>query len=314
MIDANDDSRSYEESFRWIVTRIARLYAAHGEAIGTPLLVEPTGAFFPDSLESSNAGLLALTRRIMSYTPLSNSLNVRVALIDTEEESGGGCGSGACGTGGSSNQVRGGVVEESNGYAILLHPSDIGDPILLTASLARNIGTLLHLEGDLPLHPNEVGEESEVTASALGFGVLLASASCTYKKGCGGMRMHRGTALSLNEHALLLATVARMHGHKVGAIEKHLEVTQREAFDRALSLVDSNRELTSALCSTPETLVDGIFTIHATRGWLGRLFSKRPASDLDTGPHSPVRNVKRSAEEQAKIDEMRRLVDEALGS
>lgn len=316
MMDASLETRSQEESFRWLVSNVARLYAAHGEAIGTPLLIEPTGAFFPDSLESSAAGLHALLRRIMSYTPLSDSLNVRVALVDTEGEAGGGCGGGACGTSGESAQIRGGIVEEAEGYVVLLHPGDVGDPILLTASLARNAGTLTHLEGDLPLRPDEAGAISEITASALGFGVLLTSASCVYKKGCGGMRMHRGTALSLEEHALLLVTIARVHGHKLASATKHLEVTQKEAIDRAIAFVDSNAEVIKQLQGSPEMLVDGIFAVNPPRSWLGRLFSKRPDAHTSPFGETPVaqRHVSRSAEEQAKIDEMRRLVDEALGS
>lgn len=302
-----------EDSFRWLVTQVATLYAAHGEAIGTPLLIEPTSAYFPDTLEASGRGLDALLRRIMSYTPLSDSLNVRVGVVDAEESGGGGCGTGACGTKGDVENVRGGVIEEENGYTVAIHPGDISDPVLLTASLARSVGTLVLLEGDVTPPPDEAAQRSEIAAGALGFGVLLTSASCVYKKGCGGMRMHRGTALSLEENALLLALVARVHGHKMSAITRHLEVTQREAFDSALAWVDSNPELITKLRTLPSSLEDGVFPIAKARGWLGRLFSQRPSADdaMLEAPRAP-RRVQRTAEEQQKIDEMRRLVDEAL--
>ena len=42
-----------EDSLRWLVARYASLLAAHGEGIGTPHLVQPTGDDFPDAFEVS---------------------------------------------------------------------------------------------------------------------------------------------------------------------------------------------------------------------------------------------------------------------
>ena len=59
-----------EEDLRWIISRYAHLRAEHGEAIGTPELVEPTAEFFPDAFSPSPDGVAALVRRMLTYAPV----------------------------------------------------------------------------------------------------------------------------------------------------------------------------------------------------------------------------------------------------
>ena len=70
-----------EDDLRWIVSRYARLRAAHGEAIGTPELVEPTGEFFPDAFTPSPDGVAALMRRMLTYAPVSDALDARARVF-----------------------------------------------------------------------------------------------------------------------------------------------------------------------------------------------------------------------------------------
>ncbi len=56
-----------------------------------------------------------------------------------------------------------------------------------------------------------------------------------------------GTQLGVAATAVSLALFLRVHDVKPGAARRHLETTQREAFDEALRWVDSNVKIVSAL-------------------------------------------------------------------
>jgi hypothetical protein len=90
-----------EESLRWLVTRYAGLQARHGDGIGTPELVQPTGAYFPDAFTPSGDGVARLVARLLEYAPVRDGLDVRLRFLEDEGgEASGGCGSGSCGSGG----------------------------------------------------------------------------------------------------------------------------------------------------------------------------------------------------------------------
>src|SRR5580698_4872608 len=90
-----------EDALRWIVRTYARIRAAHGDAIGSPVLVQPTGDFFPDEFRPDADSVLRLTKRMMTYTPLAEDLGIELAFLAPEDAGkGGGCGSLACGSAG----------------------------------------------------------------------------------------------------------------------------------------------------------------------------------------------------------------------
>jgi hypothetical protein len=124
------------------------------------------------------------------------------------------------------------------------------------------------------------------------------------------MKMHRGTHASVEASVTALALYCRTRGISPSRARGHLEITQREAFDEALRLVDGNDHVTTALREHPETLVDGTFRVRAPKGLLGRLFGKKEASLDDAAPQSERK--KRSAEEDARLAEAKRLVEEAF--
>ena len=59
-------------------------------------------------------------------------------------------------------------------------------------------------------------------------------------------------------NAVALALFLRLHDVKPGAARRHLETTQREAFEEALRWVDSNTPIVEALGAHPESLADGV--------------------------------------------------------
>lgn len=310
-----------EDALRSIVAHFARLREGWGEVLAEADLVEPTGEYFPDPFALEPSSIDRLMRRMMTYAPLAADLEVALAFVEPEEAStgGGGCGSGACGTGadkrehgGGRSIVRGGAVETEDGYAVAVATADVGDPTLLTASLARSMGRLVLYECGEDVDERDEAALAELTAVACGLGVLMLNGSCVYKKGCGGMRMHQGTVLGVHDVALATALFVRLNEEKPSKVRRHLEVTQREAFDEALAWVDGQPKLVAQLREHPETLTDGVFVLEQKKGLFAKLFDRRPKDLLEEAPVSVAPRSSKSEEERRRIAETKALVEEAL--
>jgi len=304
-----------DDALRFIVTRYSALRAAHGEAIGDPELLTPTGEHFPDAFEGDHASVRRLVDRMIAYAPLSEDLPYEVGVREPDPRAaagGGGCSSGACG-GGGTEEALGTVVEEPDRYVVALARRECHHPMLLAASLARAVGSLVLYEAGEAQDP-DFPATSEIAATMSGFGVLLLGGAAHYAKGCGGLTLHRVTALSVGELAVGLALFVRVHGAKPGVARAQLETTQREAFDAALQWVDSNEALVKRLRVSPDDLADGLFTFEAARGKVSRLFSRKKDDDLappDPRSFAPKAST-RSEEERRRIAETKALVEEAL--
>jgi len=308
-----------EEGLRSIVAHLAHMRASYGDVLEDADLVLPNGEFFPDDFSLDPAGIGQLMRRMLTYAPLSGDLEIDLAFVEAEGEAGGGgCGSGACGPGGGGAggkaAMRANAVETPNGYGVVLDVTDVGEPKLLTTALARAAGRLVLFEAGEDVDARDEAALAELTAVACGLGPILLGGACVYKKGCGGMRRHQGTVLGVEELALAVALFVRVHDRSAGAVKKHLDVTQREAFDEALAWVDSQPKLVRALEKEPETIEDGIFQLEEKKGVFARLLARRRDDDLptpaDLAPQS--KRPARSEEELRRIAETRALVDEAL--
>jgi hypothetical protein len=302
-----------EDRIRAIVAHLAHLRAAYGEAFAEPELVEPNGEYFPDEFTLDPKGIERLLQRMLCYAPLSDELEIGLGFIEPDGEvSGGGCGTGGCSTGGLKEIARGGAVETDAGYAALVHVQDVGDPAVLTTALSRAIGRIVLFEADEELDPRNEGALSELTAIGFGLGLLLLNGSCVYKKGCGGMKRHQATFLEVDELAFGLALFVRMTGNKPGTVRRHLEITQREAFDAALAWVDGQPTLLRSLAERPETLADGVFSFEEKKGLFSRLFARKADSLEAPAPSSVKPRVAKTAEELRRLAEAKALVDEAL--
>lgn len=305
-----------EDALRSIVAHLAHLRAEYGEVLENPDLVEPTGDYFPDEFAVEAAAIERLMRRMMTYAPLASDLEVQLGFVEPEGEgnAGGGCGSGACAPGDKSQTtMMSGAVETEDGYAVVLATADVGEPKILTASLARSMGRLVLFEAGEEVDPRALGALSELTAVACGLGVILLNGASVYKKGCGGMRQHQGTFLGVQELALACALFVRTTDRKPGMVRRHLEVTQREAFDVALDWVDGQPKLVRALTSDPASLADGIFSLEEKKGLLSRLLSRKRDDDMPDALPVSVKPKERTEEERRRIAETRALVEEALG-
>lgn len=309
-----------DDALRSIVAHLAHIRAEYGAVLEGADLVEPNGDYFPDEFKLEPAAVERLMRRMMTYAPLRAELDVALAFASPDDEGagGGGCGSGACSPADKATKpvVLGGVVETESGYAVILASSDVGEPKLLAAALARSIGRLVLFEAGEPIDPRVEGALSELTAVACGLGILLLNGACLYKKGCGGVRRQQATFLGVSELALACALFVRVTDGKPSAVRRHLEVTQREAFDSALDWVSAQPTLISNLTRHPATLTDGIFSLEEKKSLFARLFSRndrrRNEDELSAAMAVPRQAKLRSAEELRRLEETKALVAEAL--
>ncbi len=301
-----------EDTLRWIVRSYARFLAAHGEAIGKPQLVQPAGDFFPDEFRGDAPGVARLLGRMIEYSPLADDLPIRIAFHQPEVSTGG-CSSPACDSRASGAGLRG-VDELADGYQVHVEVSDVSHADVLAASLARSVGALVLHEGGNPqaTDPVKSAEASEVAAVACGFGVLLANGAAVWAKSCGGLRMARATALSVEEIAVALALFVEVSGVRHALARAHLGATQREALDLALSWTDSNHLVVEGLRDCPARLADGHVELEPVRGAVGRWLHKRKVDkELRVAPVAP--RPPRSQEQERRLAEARALVDEVLG-
>lgn len=299
----------HEDSLRWIVRTLARLQASYGESFGKPALVQPTSEFFPDAFQHDGASVERMMRRLLGYTPVADDLGIELAFLAHEGEGGGGCGSSACGTGGGAGTgaVRPCVHEVEDGYRVFLSVTDVGNPDVLAAALARAAGELvLHEAGE----DVDDAAEAELAAVAAGLGVLIASGSSVWAKSCGGLRMAQATALSVEESTFALALFVGMHGLKASAATANLGATQREAFDLARAWTESNPRIVEALGSQPALLEGGLFSMEPVRGLLGRWLHKRKV-DQETAEAPVAAPI--SDDKRRRLEEARALVEEVMG-
>jgi len=298
-----------DRALRWIVGTYARLLAEHGAVLRASVLVQPTGEYFPDEFLADAPSILRLLRRTMTYAPLAEDLGVELAFLAPEGDHAGGCGSLACGSGGGGAQLAT-VAELEDGYRIFVAANDVGNPDVLAASLARATGALvLHEAGEDDADDAAV---AEIAAIACGLGVLVASGSSVWAKGCGGLRMAQATVLSVEEATVALALFCAVHAVKPSVARAHLGATQREAFDLAMAWTESNPYVVESLRDRPAVLEGGLFTLEPVRGLLGRWLHKRKLDrelqSPDAAPAAPVSDDKRR-----RLEEARALVDEVLG-
>jgi len=303
-----------EDTLRDIVTVTAKALTALGSVMEPDDLVEPTGKYFPDAFKLDADHIGKLVHRMRAYTPLSEDLPLALGFAEPEQEGGGGgCGTGSCTPNGKGEEqiARGGFVETADGYGLVVDVRDVNEPTLLTTQIARALFGIVLTEAEVDVRKDALGFEAEIAASAMGLGLITAMGSSVYKKGCGGMRMHRGTVATVEETCCALALFCRTRNISPGRVRSHLPVTQKEAFEEALRLVDGNAHLTDALREHPETLEDGVFKINGPAGLLGRLFGRSKAKPEEEAV--PASNRKqRTLEEEARLAEAKRLVAEAL--
>jgi hypothetical protein len=316
-----------DQTLRAVVQRYAKLVSVLGEEIGQRPLVLPTAEFFPDTFRGDTKSVARLVKRMRAHAGLGDvPMRVQVLGADGEPVAAGGCGTGSCGTGSCATPTATGdtprLVEDDGRWVLNVPEAEVGNPVVLTASVARALATVFLLEtleeGGRIADPAEL--TTDLAGVALGFGVVLLEGSYIYSKSCGGPSVSRVTALGPAELGVAVALFTAAGDHDARAAAKHLGTTPASAFAEARSWLASNQHITGLLGSDPERLAGGDFEIHESRPWLLRVFGKKKRSadplDLDALEAqlvaAPVPRQNKATKPDPRRDELKALVDEAL--
>ncbi len=189
-------------------------------------------------------------------------------------------------------------------------PSRRGPRGSSTAVMARAIGAIVLHEAAAEID----NRRSEMAAVACGFGVLLVNGAAIWGKACGGLRMTRATALTVEELAVALALFGGLHGIRPSTTRRHLETTQRAAFDVAHDWVESNPMLLEELRDRPQILEGGVFDVEPVRGVIGRWFHKRRLEREMRAVATAPPPIAMTDDKQRRLREARALVDEVMGA
>jgi len=288
-------------------------------------LVLPNGEYFPDVFNADEPSVQRMLDRLLEHAGLSD-----MALVARiwGGESAAGCGTGACGSCGPTQadpeaESVERLLDAGEHWQVNVLPAEVASPVALSSALCHAVALAVLREADSPPRHLELDLAVDLTAIALGYGVLLLEGSHIYRKSCGGPSIARTTALGPTEVALVLSLSAAVREQSLRPVAKYLSATQKEAFNEAAAWADSNSALVQALRSDPARVAHGEFQLREPSSWLGRwLGSKlRRAPSAESATTIEELEAALSAEgspraalkpRDPKLDEIRRLVDEAL--
>lgn len=286
-------------------------------------LVLPNGEFFPDVFTGDEASVQRMLDRLLEHAGLSD-----MALVARFwGESAGGCGTGACGSCGPSepepeSEPVQRLVDAGEHWQVNVLPNEVSSPVTLGSGLCQAIALAVLREADTPPRM-PLNLAVDVTAIALGYGVLLLEGSHIYRKSCGGPSIARTTALGPTEVALVLALSSAVSEQALSKVGKHLSATQQEALGEAKAWADSNLALVHSLRSDPARVARGEFQLRETSSWLGRWLggklrrtptaeSATTIEELEAALTAGKPQPRALKARDPKLEEARRLVDEAL--
>ena len=220
------------------------------------------------------------------------------------------------------------LVDEGDSWRLNVPDIEVTSPVVLTANVARALAHVFLRETKEEEQPIDEPLEvtAEITAVALGFGVLLLEGSYIYSKSCAGPRISRVTLMGPAELALVTALFMALGKHSVRDAKRELGTTQRAAFSEAVTWTQSNRGLMDRLARAPKKLVDGKFELVESQPWLSRVLGnrkKKPPSDADVGDMPTLEELeqmlavtesrpRKRKPRSAADDELKNLVAKAL--
>ncbi|HYQ46897.1 MAG TPA: hypothetical protein VER11_33230 [Polyangiaceae bacterium] len=286
-------------------------------------LVLPNGEFFPDVFTGDEASVQRMLDRLLEHAGLAD-----MALVARFwGEPAGSCGTGACGSCGptqaepESEPVQR-LVDAGEHWQVNVLPNEVSSPVALGSGLCQAVALAVLREADAPPRM-PLNLAVDVTAIALGYGVLLLEGSHIYRKSCGGPSIARTTALGPTEVALVLALSAAVSEQTLSKVSKHLSATQQEAFAEATAWADSNPAVVRSLRADPAPVARGEFQLRETSSWLGRWLggklrraptaeSATTIEELEAALTAGATAPRALRPRDPKLEEARRLVDEAL--
>lgn len=315
-----------EPRIRWMLHRTAALFEQGAEPVSGIIL--PTEEFFPDVFDASPKAVVALMKRMQAHAGLSD-VDVELMFVTPEGEtaSAGGCGSGACGPGGKIETRLDRVGRRKDGsYVVAVGTGEVGHPVVLTTALVRSVASVFMTEAGAydDVDPQDREPVTDLAATMLGFGVLVANGSHVVVKGCGGAKVHSATRLTTEELTLALAIFCKSFGVDMRLAHKHLDPIPREHFDRSETWVRANAAVVRRLREDPKGIRSDAFVLDQAESWFSRVFSfgrskrgltaEETLAELERSLPAPTARKPIDPERAKKLAELRALVDESLDS
>lgn len=308
-----------DEQARWIVQRTATLRARGAKPVHG--IVLPTHEFFPDQLDRSPKTIAVFMRRMLELGGL-DFLDVKLELVaegaDPDAASKG-CSSGGCSSPGLKVPKSGfkRVVQHGDGaFTARIAEGETQHPTVLAVAMSRLVASMFlsEVDGWSAFGAREREGAIDLGAVALGFGALIANGSAIEVAGCGGKKVHSVTALSAPETCLALAFSCALEGTSPNQVGRFLSGPLASTFDVAARTAASNRAVIERIDSAPADVEDGRFTLNppstALFGRLRSLFGKK--DDDEPVVIAPAPRRPRDAAKEARLRELRALVDETL--
>ncbi len=302
-----------EERLRWTLRAAALLHERGAEPVSG--LVLPDNHFFPDAFDGSPGAVERLLARMLGYAGLSDvAVGVQIVTPEGEVQKSGGCGSGGCGAGlGAAGGGARRVAKHDDGYTVTLSAGEARHATVLTTALARATAAVFLGEADVD---GEIDGDPaawiDACGAMLGFGVLLANGSHVVNKGCGGVTVHRATALPVEELTVLLAIGCQMYALPARTAKGELDPEPRRHFDEAVAWAKANADVI-ARCTSDRRAIEGdAYRLAPARSWLGRLFARRGADAEPSEADLQRAAAPRDSEKARRMAALRELVDESL--
>ncbi|MEN9580727.1 MAG: hypothetical protein RJA70_3736, partial [Pseudomonadota bacterium] len=129
---------------RELLARYAAIRAIVASELGQPKLVLPTGEFFPDRFEPSEAGVARVLKRLQAHAGISD-IPVRAQVVGEgglEGSSSKSCGSGGCAPQTNSELQAPRLVDAGDTWLLNLSPGELTHPVGLTTLLARSLSAI----------------------------------------------------------------------------------------------------------------------------------------------------------------------------
>jgi len=277
-------------------------------------LVLPTGEFFPDHFDGSEKAVRRLLARVVRLVGLSDiEIGLNLPRPDDRGGAGGGCSSGACGSGAPTVAQVKRVEETDDGYRIAILPQEVGHTTALTTAMIRAVSHIFLREADLyeAFDVKEAELGIDLAGTMLGFGALLCNGAYIYSKSCGGVKVASVTKLPVEELSLALAVYCKLHRADVRSARPHLETTPRAHFDESCVWADSNSGVIRLLRSNRAAVLSDSYALSEARGWFSRLFglgrARGPSVPTDDELERMLERSKPSSKRKVDDEEARRL-------
>ncbi len=264
-----------QRTLRELVQRYGSIIERFGDDIGSRPMVLPTNQFFPDRFTGDLPSVARLLERMQGHAGMAD-IPISVGVLGADALSGA-CGSGGCGSCAAPSvspaTAAARLVDLGDGWRIHIDPAEAGNPVVLTAALARALGHVFLLEETSPERPIEEPLEVtvELTTVALGLGTLLLAGSYLYQKSCGGPNVACLTALGVGELSVAFALFTRHTGGSLRRARAELDATQRDQLSEAETWLLSNPSISELLARDPLRLALGDFELSASKSWMARL-------------------------------------------